>query len=367
MGKRELLLILGFVVVGVVVYQATAPPRDPNARRFSWSRWFHDLRSDIHGNAMRVEIRRRSTTALTPGQHRLEILDFRGSVTIRGEDRSDLAAELRAQVSGADETDAQAQGERVQLAFEPSGDAVRLRASLEDMRRYPQLELTVLVPRNMTARVDLRNGQLQVQAITGLTIDTRNSNVSIRDLEGAVEGDHRDGSMQIENVGSVRLRTTRSEVRVDQVLGESAVELRDGRLRGERLGGTSHIRSIDARVELEDLAGATTVTASESRVTVQTLRAPLTIDGRDTEVRIDVATPTTITASTTDETLELRLATDIGVRLDVRAQSGDVLLPDGLKIETLRMEGAERAAGDVAGGGPLVQLRNVGGNIVIRY
>ena len=32
MGKRELLLVLVFVIVGAVVYQATAPPPEPGTR-----------------------------------------------------------------------------------------------------------------------------------------------------------------------------------------------------------------------------------------------------------------------------------------------------------------------------------------------
>ena len=35
MGKRELLLVVGFVIVGVVVYQVTAPPPAPGERGFS--------------------------------------------------------------------------------------------------------------------------------------------------------------------------------------------------------------------------------------------------------------------------------------------------------------------------------------------
>jgi len=35
MGKRELVLVVGFVLLGVVVYQFTAPPPPPGSEGFS--------------------------------------------------------------------------------------------------------------------------------------------------------------------------------------------------------------------------------------------------------------------------------------------------------------------------------------------
>ena len=37
MGKRELLLVVGFLLAGAIVYQATAPPPAPGERSFSWT------------------------------------------------------------------------------------------------------------------------------------------------------------------------------------------------------------------------------------------------------------------------------------------------------------------------------------------
>ena len=50
MGKRELLLIFCFFIVGVVVYQATARPPAPGERGLSLSRLIESARREIRGN-----------------------------------------------------------------------------------------------------------------------------------------------------------------------------------------------------------------------------------------------------------------------------------------------------------------------------
>ena len=48
MGKRELLLVLGFAVVGTVIYQLTARPAAEGARHFSLSAIVDHVRRVIH-------------------------------------------------------------------------------------------------------------------------------------------------------------------------------------------------------------------------------------------------------------------------------------------------------------------------------
>ena len=58
MGKRELLLVIAFAVVGVVVYQITAPPPPPGSQGFSFSTLVQHMRRGIQGNRAVAEIDR---------------------------------------------------------------------------------------------------------------------------------------------------------------------------------------------------------------------------------------------------------------------------------------------------------------------
>ena len=48
MGKRELFIILGFVAVGIVAYQLTAPAS--TSEGFSFSKVWEAMRREVHGN-----------------------------------------------------------------------------------------------------------------------------------------------------------------------------------------------------------------------------------------------------------------------------------------------------------------------------
>ena len=61
MGKRELLLIAGFVLAGIGLYYATAPAGAPGDQGFSPSRIIEHLRREIRGNQASAEL----TTTLT--------------------------------------------------------------------------------------------------------------------------------------------------------------------------------------------------------------------------------------------------------------------------------------------------------------
>ena len=63
MGKRELLLICGFAVVGVLVYYATAPEAAPGQGGFSIGRLIEEVKREVRGNRSSAEV---STTTAIP-------------------------------------------------------------------------------------------------------------------------------------------------------------------------------------------------------------------------------------------------------------------------------------------------------------
>ncbi len=86
MGKRELLLIVAFVIVGAVVYQVTAPPPAPGERSFSLGRVIESIRREVRGNRASAEKTTTSTHPLDAGVTELRVV-ARGEITVTGEER----------------------------------------------------------------------------------------------------------------------------------------------------------------------------------------------------------------------------------------------------------------------------------------
>ena len=84
MGKRELLLICGFAVVGALVYYATAPEAAPGQSGFSIGRLMEEVKREIRGNQRSASFRR-----LDYDRHPIETRRHRATLRNRQRGRHD--------------------------------------------------------------------------------------------------------------------------------------------------------------------------------------------------------------------------------------------------------------------------------------
>src|SRR5262245_8826551 len=95
MGKRELLIAAGFIVIVAIVYQFTAPAPKDGERGFSLRRAFDGLRREINSDAVRSDFTQTGTFPVGPAVEEVRIATHRSiPVTIEGEDRKDIAFEM---------------------------------------------------------------------------------------------------------------------------------------------------------------------------------------------------------------------------------------------------------------------------------
>src|SRR3954454_13444300 len=107
MGKRELLLIVAFVVCGAIVYQFTAPPPAAGERSFAPGQLFEHIRRAMRGNRASAEVTTRSTHPVDPALSELRFADMKSAnITIHGETRSDIDVELVVHSNGFDDEEA---------------------------------------------------------------------------------------------------------------------------------------------------------------------------------------------------------------------------------------------------------------------
>src|SRR5262245_42584202 len=106
MGKRELLLIGGFVLFGVIVYYATAPAAAPDQGRFTVGKLLEDIRREIHGDPGSAEAKSSKILALDKNITELRIEIGSAALTIVGEHRADLASDMSVRSTGYDDAEA---------------------------------------------------------------------------------------------------------------------------------------------------------------------------------------------------------------------------------------------------------------------
>ena len=380
MGKRELLLAAAFVVVGLVVYQFTAPPPDPNSRGFSFSRIIDGLRREVRGNSETAEVTQTLTRRAPATLSEIRIRLSYGAITVVGEDRADIAAELKVRANGYDKPEAESRAKAAAMKFDEAGSV--LIVSMEGGREGLRPALTLKVPSRLAVRVEDKNGELVITNVASVSMGLARAATTISNVKGAVTLTQRGNAVTIGDVGSLKLSTVvGAKARVSQVRGDATFSLQTGELRAEGLAGGLEVDSRNAELhfeKLDALKGPVRVNANLGKVTFVGLKADARIDGRETEIRVSQAAPAPLAIYNEGEEPTELTTPPAGFKLDVLAVNGKVTLDPGLEQAGLRVvgppDGAQpadtrretRVNGSVAGGGPTLTVRSIRGDIVLR-
>lgn len=366
MGKRELLLIVAFVIAAATVYQVTAPASAPGERSFSFSRIIDAMRREVRGNRASAELTTTITEKVDPTLTDLRI-NMRGDLTITGEDRDTIAAELQVRSTGYDDAEAKRLAGETRLKLDRAGSTIA--ASIE----YPdpgqqRASLVLRIPSSMRVRLDQNTGRLVIANVAEAELTNARGETEIRNVAGRVIATHRGGNLVLTNIGSLRLTAVNSDVRLTQVTREATLNLRGGELKAADMAGPIDLESNNTDVTLEKLentTGTVRVNAVNGSVAIRGLRTDGRIDARNAEVDlvIDRAAPLAI-YSDGGEPVDITPPPG-SYQLDAVASNGRIVLPDGT-LEIKRNGQEERAAGAVRGGGAALTIRSSRGNITLR-
>jgi len=367
MGKRELLLIAAFIIAGAIVYQVTAPPPAAGERGFSPGRLIENIRREMRGNRASAEVTTRRTHPVDAGVSELRLKLGSASLTITGEGRADIDAELRVRSNGYDEAEAQRLAKESEMIIDRAGGRLGLNV------KYPEAgtqrgTIVLKVPANLSISLDGGSGEVTITRVATVELGNTRGKTELRDISGRVTGNHRGGELRLANAGSVKLTTVGVDVELEQIRGEATLNTRGGELKGSELAGPIDIDSNGTDITLEKLektTGIVRINAVSGSVSVQGLRTEGRIDvrGADVDVVVERAAPLAIYAEGGDP-IEITPPAG-GYQLDAVASDGIITLPPGT-LEAATSGQEHRATGPVNGGGPTITIRSAHGNITVR-
>ena len=374
MGKRELLLIVGFLMVGAVVYQATAPPPGPNETGFSLSRILEMARREVRGNRSSAEL---TTTATLPAADVTEIrvLGWLAELQIAGEDRQDIVTSLRVRSNGYDDAEAQKYAKETRLETDRAGSSLILRVKYPEGRHSGRQwgYLSVRVPAN--ARVRLEGiGQVAVSGVAGVEMLGSRGEATIKKVSGRVQMNHRGGSVEIADAEAVKLVARGTDIKLSGVRGDTSIQLEGGgELAASSLAGAIDVESRNADVKLSKLdaaRGPIRVNIHDASATLDGVKADTRIDGRNSAIEVTMSGAAPIAIYSDGEHVTLTPPAN-GFRLDAVVVDGR-LGPDsrlaelGLERAANQDDQESRASGPVKGGGPMITIRTTRGDFTLR-
>ena len=368
MGKRELLLIVAFVIVGAVVYQATAPPAGPNERSLSLTRLIDHVRREMRGRRANAETTKVTTHQVDASMTELRVANTFAELTITGENRSDIEASFRATSNGYDDEEAKRLLSQTLLLVDRAGPTLRLTSKYPDPGQQ-RAWLTVRVPARLTVRVEPGASRTSVSNVAGVEMGVRGE-TSIKQIAGRVTLTHRAGPVTIEDVSTLKLTGRGSDATVTRVKGDASFSMQAGELTAASITGSIDVETQNSEVtfkKLEELQGPLRVNALGGSVTLEGLKGEARVDARNTEVAIVMSKAAPVAVyNEGDEPIEITVPPG-GFVLDALATGGRISMPEEFRGRVVTSGDGDdrerRANGPVRGGGPTITLRANRGDI----
>jgi hypothetical protein len=372
MGKRELLLIVAFGIVGAVVYQATAPPPGPNDRHVSLSGLLDKVRREMRGNRAHAEDTRISTHEVAAGMTQVRVAGHYVELTITGQNRPNIEARFRVTSNGYDEAEAKLLVQQTRLEVDRAGGALRLTANYPKPGQQRAV-LTLLVPARLSVRVDEGASRTSIANVAGVEIPGIRGETSVKQVAGRVTIEQRGGRLTIQDVAALKLTTRGVDTTVTNVRADASFSMGSGELTASSMAGPIDVEAQNGEVTLKKLEksrGPLRVNATGGSVSLEGLSGDARIDGRNTEIDVEMTRASAVAIyNQGGEPIEFTIPAG-GFVLDAHATDGRITVPDelrpGVSSTEKEEEREQRAKGVIAGGGPTITLRAKHGDIRIR-
>ncbi|HXH07721.1 MAG TPA: hypothetical protein VNI83_14150 [Vicinamibacterales bacterium] len=361
MGKRELLLIAGFVLLGAIVYQVTAPPSD--GAGLSPTRTIERLRRLVAGNAASVVVERSETLDVPAEIDTLRVENV-AEVRVTGEARANLSAALRVRSTGLDPEDARRLARLTAIERRRADGRLVLGVTYPAEGRQRAI-LDLRVPARL-ALVLVRTTRAEIEGVGTAQLDDTRGELLLRAVREAVQGRHSGGRLRLSGAGRVDLAVGRATVEVEDLSAGGRIESRGGTLRLRAIRGRTVVQGRGTAVEIAGASGPLELDLIGGRCDVRDLTGAARITARDMAmVRVHLArvAPLTITS---EGDIDLALPPRSGVELDAHTEEGSISLPPDAAVPVVARGRGQHAAGLLNGGGALVRLRSTEGTIVVR-
>ena len=363
MGKRELLIIVAFVVVGALAFQLTAPPATSTS---SWSLgdFFKSARREMRGNPGRGTFAHKATLPAPATLREVRLIGVSGTVQVLGEDRDTIDYEFTVESNGPDDAGAAALAKETRLDRDDLGDAIILRA------RYPEpgsqtATVILKVPARLGVRVESGRG-ITISNVAAAHLEGNRGNVSATSIKGAVTGIHQDGDFTVTGAQSVKLRLLRAQGVIAKVADGLLLDVRDGDCKISDSAGALEVDETRAEISITQHRGTITVRGTDGRVTIDRPTTDTRVDTRRAEVEMVMDRAVTATILTTDEPVRLLLAGTPAFILDAAATVADIQATDFGLTPEITAPDARLSHTFGRGSNVRVTLRNTRGDIIIR-
>lgn len=342
--------------------------------------------------------------------------DF-GAISVKPGANDRVSCQIRLRVYTKDEAEARRTFQTFDLSMRPQENGFYLRGSFPQERhgsRSLGADFDISVPLKYSLDLETKGGTIQVGKLEGdLKAATAGGDIRTGDVRGPVQAETAGGSIQLGSIAAqVEARTAGGSIRVGDVRGPAVLEtsggevvagMIQGSLRAETAGGDLMLRGASGAIEARTAGGQINIGETAGNVVAQTAGGSIRLQGAQGKVEVRTAggsidllqVRNAVRASTAAGCIMAQVDADqkTFAASELQTSAGDirVFLPPNLPITIdaaidmaaghkiitdfpLNIQGEGQAfaptklrgEGNLNGGGEVLRVRTIAGNIEIR-
>jgi DUF4097 and DUF4098 domain-containing protein YvlB len=201
----------------------------------------------------------------------------------------------------------------------------------------------VYVPKQTMCNLLTSDGNITITGLNGdQHLKTSDGSIELAEISGNVTGRTSDGDVRIRKIkGNVDIQTSDGTIELETVGGDVQASTSDGNIRLNRVKGDIAVKTSDGYIDFKEISGSFKASTSDGN-----------IRGNVVELRKE------LTLRTSDGNIEVTLPEQLGLDLDIKAESIDVPFKNFTgKFDKTFVRGQSN------GGGIPVVLTTSGGNV----
>ncbi len=256
----------------------------------------------------------------------------------------------------------------VKIEAKFTGNAKRWKKRQNDL----DVQFDILVPRHYNLDLETACDDISVVNVTGdVNVETFRAGLRLQKITGRIDGVTSLGNIDLKAFnGDAVLQTTGGNIGIAEGTGDVKTKTSGGNLQvaqvmgainGRTSGGNIILRGCKGGADLKNAGGSIEI-ENDGPVLAKNAGGSIRCQLQDVSANQSLL----LDLETTGGSINVSLVRDIAATVEAKVLSGSVTTEFPVTVDGAGVVKPDQLQGAINGGGPLLKLRSVGGNIILR-
>ena len=240
------------------------------------------------------------------------------------------------------------------------------------MKKRLDVQFDIIVPRNYALDLKTADAEVSVTGIVGdVNVQTAGAGLRLENIIGRIDGTTSGGNIDLKAFeGDTALQTSGGNIMLEEGTGDVKAKTSGGNIQALGVTGAVNGQTTGGNVTLRDCKGGADVKTAGGSIEVEN-DGPVLAKTSGGSIRCQLQETLSsqsllLDLETTGGSLNVSLAPDIAATVEARVLGGSVTTEFPVATEMAGTVKPDQLRGTINGGGPLMRLFSVGGNIILR-